>query len=530
YLGGEDVNAVDLRLWSSSLNSYQEIIVQEELPYNTLRMMMADFDNDNDDDLLVNYTKVFDGNFGLISWYENFMELPTIAGQAYWDTNSNGQLDEGEKGLGFVQTFLEPNAQSSFTDQAGNFQYFVGKGEYQLFVQPPDSCWEATTPTALQIQVADEPIETINFGFQNVGSTRSLNTNVRSGVTRCGFQVPFWLNLVNDGCLSQNADLQLVLSDGASLISADIMPSLINQDTLSWILGQLEPVETKQFQLLLQMPGVEAIGDSISITALAYNSDGTLADTYIYKSEIRCAYDPNDKLVNPNRGGDNNYALFSETMEYTIRFQNTGNDTAFTVEIIDTIHPNLDLATLQPLNASHDFTTLIDERSRTVTFRFENILLPDSTTNEPLSHGYVSFSIESMEDLEERSIIENRAGIYFDFNPPIITNTVSNTLVTTIPVDVTSVRVGGFEGMRVGVFPNPFEDIVQLRVEAERQERLQLRVFDLLGRVVVNESLTIRKGEQAITIEALSNLPSGTYLIQLANAQQQWSDKIIKSR
>jgi hypothetical protein len=58
-----------------------------------------------------------------------------------------------------------------------------------------------------------------------------------------------------------------------------------------------------------------------------------------------------------------------------------------------------------------------------VAWTFDNILLPDSNVNEPESHGYVKFTIELKDSIPQDTKIENFAGIYFDFNDPVITNT-----------------------------------------------------------------------------------------------------------
>ncbi|MCI4669910.1 MAG: T9SS type A sorting domain-containing protein, partial [Bacteroidia bacterium] len=64
-----------------------------------------------------------------------------------------------------------------------------------------------------------------------------------------------------------------------------------------------------------------------------------------------------------------------------------------------------------------------------VRFRFDPIFLPDSTTDLEGSNGFVKFGIQMMPGLPLGSTIENKAAIYFDFNAPIITNTVVHTLV-----------------------------------------------------------------------------------------------------
>ena len=53
--------------------------------------------------------------------------------------------------------------------------------------------------------------------------------------------------------------------------------------------------------------------------------------------------------------------------------------------------------------------------------------MPDSTTNEPESHGYIKFKINPQEDLTLGTQVENFADIFFDFNDPIRTNTTLTT-------------------------------------------------------------------------------------------------------
>ena len=65
-------------------------------------------------------------------------------------------------------------------------------------------------------------------------------------------------------------------------------------------------------------------------------------------------------------------------------------------------------------------------------FIFNDIFLPDSTTNEPESHGYITYTINQNPDLPNNSKIKNTAAIYFDFNDPVITNTVLNTITNEI--------------------------------------------------------------------------------------------------
>jgi len=119
-------------------------------------------------------------------------------------------------------------------------------------------------------------------------------------------------------------------------------------------------------------------------------SDNTLLSI----EPITNSHDPNDKSLMPiGKNAANTILQNDSVLLYTIRFQNTGNDTAFTVVVKDTLSPYLDPATIVPGASSHPYTFDLSGNG-ILTFRFDNIMLPDSNVNEPTSHGYFNYSIK----------------------------------------------------------------------------------------------------------------------------------------
>lgn len=228
------------------------------------------------------------------------------------------------------------------------------------------------------------------------------------------------------------------------------------------------------------------------------------------------AYDPNDKRANPEGYGEDHFIDANEPLEYHIRFQNTGTDTAFRVVIRDQLGPELDLTTLVVGAASHPYELRIED-NRMLVFSFDNILLVDSFANEPLSHGFIKFRIEQMPDLAIGATINNQAGIYFDFNPPIYTN---RTLHTIGEDYVTSVFVLPDESAGatslLDIFPNPFSDRTRIQLKtAGNTLKTRLLIYDLAGRLVreeafVHESLNFQRQQ----------LTAGIYFYHLQIAGQ----------
>ncbi len=101
--------------------------------------------------------------------------------------------------------------------------------------------------------------------------------------------------------------------------------------------------------------------------------DNTANNTYTVERIITGAYDPNDKTAfTSTRQSATDYVLTQDAfIDYVIRFQNTGTDTAFTVVITDTLAAELDMASYEQGSASHPFTVsfkpdrVVEWRSRT---------------------------------------------------------------------------------------------------------------------------------------------------------------------
>ncbi|WP_299700615.1 IPT/TIG domain-containing protein [uncultured Pontibacter sp.] len=157
---------------------------------------------------------------------------------------------------------------------------------------------------------------------------------------------------------------------------------------------------------------------------------------------ITDSYDPNDKLVTPVGRTSENYTPTNTALKYKIRFQNTGTDVAYRVVVVDTLSEHLDLSTLQVGATSHPSRFEVSGKGQPVlTWTFDNIMLPDSTADEPGSHGYIQFSIKPKADLPEKTSVENFADIFFDFNSPIRTNVTINRIYDMPPVINEAVRI-----------------------------------------------------------------------------------------
>lgn len=236
---------------------------------------------------------------------------------------------------------------------------------------------------------------------------------------------------------------------------------------------------------------VEGCGtNEINTFSTGFANEHPMADGNPYLDidceEVIGAYDPNDKMSLPKGYGTQHYIEPNTDLEYRIRFQNTGTDTAFTVVIRDTLSPFLDPASLRAGASSHNYEFDL-EGDAVAIFRFENILLPDSNVNEALSHGFVNFRISQKPDVALESVIENEAAIYFDFNDPVITNSVFHTVGKDF-IEIINDTQELPEGLgALLAYPNPSAGEVMFEIPSEQPVKATFVLYDQLGRLVLRK-------------------------------------------
>jgi len=290
------------------------------------------------------------------------------------------------------------------------------------------------------------------------------------------------------------------------------------------------PADGKTYRVLIPQvpfhPGLSA--PTLAIEGCGKDDNGTIStgfvtmfsnndgDSYIDIDcvENRGAYDPNDKAVSP-KGYTNRRLVESNTdLDYHIRFQNTGTDTAFRVIVRDDIDPSLDLSTLELGAFSHEYSLdIINER--TLEFTFDNIMLVDSFTNEPLSHGFAKFKIKQMPNLEDGIRIDNDAAIFFDFNEPVITN-LTEVEIGRIITTNTSESID----IELSIFPNPSADFITVR-HSYTKGPVRLELYDPQGRLVKYGTLENQ------TQVSLLGLAEGVYSYKLRDGQLSLAEGII---
>lgn len=221
------------------------------------------------------------------------------------------------------------------------------------------------------------------------------------------------------------------------------------------------------------------------------------------------SFDPNDKQGFPIGSGPDHYLMPYTPLEYMIRFQNTGTDTAYFINILDTLSTHLDATTLFPGTSSHPYRFEIMPSKTSgrsiIHFEFDPIFLPDSGANQDGSNGFVKYKIQMKRDLPLGTVLENRAAIYFDFNEPVITNTV----VHTLHIPVFDIEVPPTLAEAIWVYPNPTTGTLHINL-GEKQEGVFLSVSDVLGNILLE-----KKYAELTRTQIELDEPEGIYFIRI---------------
>ena len=455
------------------------------------------------------------------------VKTTSIQGHAFYDANRNGIKETNELPIRNVSASIQSIGKSARSNSRGNFIINnLANGNYTVNYSFP-SYLAPTTSSTEQVTINSQGIYQLNpIGVDVIASP--MRFHLGSGNARCGDEVRYSIYLRNYFNPTPISGVFYMIKD----TNLTFQSSTINQedsvkgDTIFYSFSSLQPgISIRQF-IYCDIPPITIlpIGTVINAKAFAYETDinGTPIpgrDTSdFYSTIIRCSYDPNDKQVNPVGLDSFRITPPDSRLEYTIRFQNTGNDTAYRVVLLDTISPNLDLNSFSFIESSHETSIQLDTISRELKFTFDDIMLVDSMTNEPESHGYATFSLNPMPGLPDSTQVYNTASIYFDFNPPIVTNTTLNTfarIITNTP-DLENNTV------KIEAYPNPTNGSIKMLIPSNETYPFNLKVYDLKGAILIEE--TVYSSNYELRLNALKD---GVYLIRLSNNKKAYNSKVI---
>ncbi|HRH71097.1 MAG TPA: T9SS type A sorting domain-containing protein [Flavobacteriales bacterium] len=441
----------------------------------------------------------------------------TLSGRAFVDANENCMYGATDAYLPNTVIEVQPGDHYAITSNTGLFTMNLPYGAYTIADQNPlfqEHCGVEGVPFTISSGQANVT--------RNLADTSLTGLDVRlsigSGAARPGFQIGYGLDVDNlTGVLSGAGTLTFTHDPTLIYLNTGTPASSVVDNVITWNISSMGAFADRDFSAYFQVPPDIGLLGQVLASSATVSVSGAETDlsnnTALHTVTVTGSYDPNDKTVRTTTGAEGLYLIDGDDrLDYTIRFQNTGTDTAFFVVITDTLQATLDPATFQLGAASHPMTMLM--RDNVLKFMFANILLPDSNANEPRSHGFVTYSIEPLRPILPGTEIENIANIFFDYNPPVITE-------PSVLVAEFSTGFGEQDNGHVQLWPNPATDHVWIRaMDAIRS----IRVMTMDGREVLRSSPSTREVQVAT-----DHLAPGSYLFEVrSNAGQVTRTTIIK--
>ena len=443
-----------------------------------------------------------------------------IDGKMYADVNNNTIQDVGELGVSNKMVTEQNTGRLSFSQQNGKYSLSVlDTGGFSVSASTINYYNSVPLVHTAYFNNINQTDSLNDFALQPNGVINDVCINLTPvSLFRSGFDATYYISYINNGTTTLTPTVIFFPDANVSFTSANVTPTSVTTDSVVWNIGALAPFQSGSIVVTVNvhtgLPIGSLINSSVRIEPVAgdANPGCNYSEWGVFTTG---SFDPNDILVNRD-------TLFTTEipnppyLDYIIRFQNTGNDTAFNVKVLNPLDTNkLQLNTLEYVASSHPVNMNFIYHERNMEFKFDNILLPDSNVNESLSHGFIHYRIKPKTSLVLNDNIQNNAAIYFDFNDPVITNTATTHVV--LPTGIASYQ----SPENIQLFPNPAQSEINLQ-HITAVEKIQ--VIDVLGKIVFEKNTN---NQQYLKIN-ISQVQNGVYFVKAYSAQGVVVKKFVK--
>ncbi|MEI6124319.1 MAG: T9SS type A sorting domain-containing protein [Bacteroidota bacterium] len=443
-----------------------------------------------------------------------------ITGFSFKDNNSNCIYDAGDVGLSNISVKLYDSLSNlvahtySATNGIYHFSNISGTHTVKIDTLGMPYTMQCAYPgvdSTVHLTPVNPLVNDVNFdiicrpgfdvGVQSIYTAGLVFPGEQHLLQVVAGSLGNWYNL---NCAQGISGTVQITIDGpvtfSSIAPGALSPS-INGNIFTYTISDFGTINNQHdFGLMFTTNTNAQIGNTICVTVVVTPTAGdNNLDNNIYHFcyMVWNSFDPNMKEVYPIDVAPG----FQDYFTYTVHFQNTGTAPAINIRLVDTLSNNLDLETFQLLNYSHYNITRLEGNVLVVCF--PNIQLPDSGSNQEGSKGFVQYRIKPKSSWAIGTQIENTANIYFDFNPPIATNTTVN------EYDLTT-GIHENEKMNFTVYPNPFNSSTTVQFNKKVSDGA-LIIYDMLGQEL--KVIDHISGDKVIINR--ENISNGMYFIRL---------------
>lgn len=449
----------------------------------------------------------------------------SVSGQVYVDVNNDCTFNSGDVPVPYAPILITNTATSQvsyiYTNNSGYYStQLPAGGNYTIEVSSPfnASAYNCTSGPTHNFNLSGSYTHDFSLHYTASGFDLAIgyaNTVISlNGGRYLSFNITELVNLS-----AQIANVTVTLPNG-------ITPNYCSRPySLSGNVMTFDPVSITPFMYYYNSnyfymnfyinQSLVQIGDTVCFTIHTDPVSGdvnTSNNTQTLCAVVVNSYDPNNKLVSPQGTGSEGAITPGETLKYTVNFQNTGNATAYNIDVVDTLDADLDLASFHLDYTSHPCQVI--QNGHTITFRFNNINLPDSNSNEPQSHGFIQYSINTPSNASAGTEFTNTAYIYFDYNPAVVTNTTLNSIQSLSVEDVNG------DVFLLSVYPNPASNT--LYIQSEKPVDGSLSITDMNGKTMVLQNMNTQN-----TMIDVSALSAGIYILKIQTGSYTEQHKIV---
>jgi hypothetical protein len=450
-----------------------------------------------------------------------------VAGQIFLDQNANGLIDTLEIGLPNILVHATANPWlNTVSGGGGHYQLAVGTGNHNVTIPNLPLYYTQTTPAVLNASFSGmgSYAAGFNFGLAPAGSINDLRIDVTPvTLAKPGFVYVVMITCRNVGTTTLNAQASLQIPAYVNFLNAAPVPSSYSGQTLSWSLGAMAPMDLVSLFVHFQVPPSAPIGMPVTLTATIQPQAGdqTPSDnTFTLQNTVVGPYDPNYKTVDID-------TLWSvdpvRDLTYTIHFQNVGNAPAHTVLLRDTLSAYLDPSSIEIISSSHQPMQWTYHNGHVLEFRFDGIMLPDSASDPLGSCGFVKFKIKHRNTLPLNESIYNFADIYFDYNPPIRTNSVATIYAQKLTGLETTAGIMNY----LNIYPNPADEFLIINENIGISDNAILNIYDAWGRRVEARRLTGVSNGIPVALYC-GHLAPGLYVVEYREGERVYRARFIR--
>ncbi len=462
-----------------------------------------------------------------------------LTGTVFNDANNDCTQNNGELGVIGIEILLTQgiNTYTAWTDSSGNYAFNVPTGAYTIEVNNLNAGYSITCSGSLQhattvtsgtnvenfaisctgaFDVAVTGISLMDGFYPGTGDAILPHVGILNAA--CNLTIPGQVKMILEPCIQYS-------TSGFSWFTnpPDAVIPASTGDTLVWYVSDINNIGSFSYwdyAVNVTTCTSAQVGDTVCITMMVLPTAGDADlsnNTYTRCFAIGVSYDPNYKEVEPKGAGVQGFIPpATPNLTYTINFQNTGTAVARNIYVLDSIDADLNINSIEILSASHGIQ-VYRLPNNTLKFMFANIMLPDSTSDKYHSHGYLTFRIKPNTGLAAGTQIKNTGNIYFDYNEPVATNTVLNTIAISSGIN----EIKSFGVLKVA--PNPAKD--KLVVSISSNGSSSIIITDVLGKIVWLINTTDLQTQINV-----SDLQDGIYFIKLSQGNATYVEKIIISK